>query len=114
MSRRYINADLLHRRSDQIIQVDVDTGNRLGVRRTVVDVQKRPGMILGTVSIDYEDYLVRQIGNTTEWYFCDQAGNRIKREFQIYNEQYRLNGIKRAEKMKRWKHVEKNDGKDIA
>lgn len=83
--RRIIDINLLTNRSQQSIQIDLYTGHRTAIVRTVKDVTTKAGITLGTVTIEHEDYTVRQIGRSNEWYFCDQDGNRIRKEFEKQN-----------------------------
>lgn len=83
--RRIIDINLLTTRSQQSIQIDLFTGNRTAIVRTVKDVTTKAGITLGTVTIEHEEYTVRQIGRSNEWYFCDQDGNRIRKEFDKQN-----------------------------
>jgi hypothetical protein len=86
--RRYIDTSLLYTRSDQLIQVDVYTGHRTTIKRTVRDLRRVQGMTLGTISENYVDYTVRQIGNGREWHFCDSEGKRVRQEFERSNQKW--------------------------
>ena len=83
--RRIIDINLLTNRSQQSIQIDLYTGHRTAIVRTVKDVTTKAGITLGTVTIEHQDYTVRQIGRTNEWYFCDANGQRIRQEFDKQN-----------------------------
>ncbi len=83
--RRIIDVNLLTNRSQQSIQVDLYTGNRTTIVRTVKDVVTKAGVTTGTITIEHQDYTVRQIGRSNEWYFCDAQGQRIRQEFDKQN-----------------------------
>ena len=83
--RRIIDINLLTNRSQQSIQIDLYTGHRTAIVRTVKDVTSKAGVTTGTVTIEHQDYVVRQIGRSNEWYFCDANGQRIKQEFEKQN-----------------------------
>ncbi len=83
--RRIIDINLLTNRSQQSIQIDLYTGHRTAIVRTVKDVTSKAGVTTGTITIEHQDYLVRQIGRTNEWYFCDANGQRIRQEFDKQN-----------------------------
>ena len=87
--RRIIDINLLTTRSQQSIQIDLYTGHRTAIVRTVKSVTTKAGITTGTITIEHEDYTVRQIGKTNEWYFCDQDGNRIRQEFDKQNNDWR-------------------------
>lgn len=87
--RRIIDINLLTNRSQQSIQIDLYTGHRTAIVRTVKDVTSKAGVTTGTITIEHQDYLVRQIGKSNEWYFCDQDGNRIRQEFDKQNNDWR-------------------------
>jgi len=87
--RRIIDINLLTTRSQQSIQIDLYTGHRTAIVRTVKSVTTKAGITTGTITIEHEDYTVRQIGKSNEWYFCDQDGNRIRQEFDKQNNDWR-------------------------
>ena len=87
--RRIIDINLLTTRSQQSIQIDLYTGHRTAIVRTVKSVTTKAGITTGTITIEHEDYTVRQIGRSNEWYFCDQDGNRIRKEFDKQNNDWR-------------------------
>lgn len=88
MSRRIIDINLQTSRSQQFVQVDIYTGHRITLRRTVHNVQTRQGHTIGTVTIDRMDYQVRRIGKTDEWFFCNEQGERIRQEFARFNAEW--------------------------
>jgi len=83
--RRIIDINLLTNRSQQSIQVDLYTGHRTTIIRTVKDVTAKAGVTTGTITIEHQDYTVRQVGKSNEWYFCDANGQRIRQEFDKQN-----------------------------
>jgi hypothetical protein len=83
--RRIIDINLLTNRSQQSIQVDLYTGHRTTIVRTVKDVVTKAGITTGTITIEHQDYTVRQVGKSNEWYFCDANGQRIRQEFDKQN-----------------------------
>ncbi len=83
--RRIIDVNLLTNRSQQSIQVDLYTGHRTTIVRTVKDVTTKAGITTGTITIEHQDYTVRQVGKSNEWYFCDANGQRIRKEFDKQN-----------------------------
>jgi len=83
--RRIIDINLLTNRSQQSIQVDLYTGHRTTIIRTVKDVVTKAGVTTGTITIEHQDYTVRQIGRSNEWYFCDANGQRVRQEFDKQN-----------------------------
>ena len=87
--RRIIDINLLTNRSQQSIQIDLYTGHRTAIVRTVKDVTTKAGVTTGTVTIEHQDYVVRQIGRSNEWYFCDANGQRVRQEFDKYNDHER-------------------------
>jgi hypothetical protein len=87
--RRIIDINLLTTRSQQSIQIDLFTGHRTAIVRTVKNVTTKGGVTTGTITIEHDDYQVRQIGKTNEWYFCDQNGQRVRQEFDKQNNDWR-------------------------
>jgi hypothetical protein len=87
--KRIIDINLLTNRSQQSIQIDLYTGHRTTIVRTVKDVTTKAGVTTGTITIEHQDYTVRQIGRSNEWYFCDANGQRIRQEFDKYNDHER-------------------------
>ncbi len=83
--KRIIDINLLTNRSQQSIQVDLYTGHRTTIVRTVKDVTTKAGVTTGTITIEHQDYTVRQVGKSNEWYFCDANGQRIRQEFDKQN-----------------------------
>jgi hypothetical protein len=83
--RRIIDINLLTNRSQQSIQVDLYTGHRTTIIRTVKDVVTKAGITTGTITIEHQDYTVRQVGKSNEWYFCDANGQRVRQEFDKQN-----------------------------
>jgi hypothetical protein len=83
--RRIIDINLLTNRSQQSIQVDLYTGHRTTIVRTVKDVTTKAGITTGTITIEHQDYTVRQVGKSNEWYFCDAQGQRVRQEFDKQN-----------------------------
>jgi len=83
--RRIIDINLLTNRSQQSIQVDLYTGHRTTIVRTVKDVVTKAGVTTGTITIEHQDYTVRQVGKSNEWYFCDAQGQRVRQEFDKQN-----------------------------
>jgi CDGSH-type Zn-finger protein len=65
--------------------VDLYTGHRTTIIRTVKDVTTKAGITTGTITIEHQDYTVRQVGKSNEWYFCDAHGQRIRKEFDKQN-----------------------------
>ena len=111
-SRRIIDINLLNNRTDQIIQVDIHTGHRSSTKRTVRDITHVRGMTFGTVSIEYTDYRVRQIGKTREWYFCDEQGNRVKRQFQKFNDDWDKAAPRHLERFRRRNETSSEGGSE--
>lgn len=87
--RRIIDINLLTTRSQQSIQIDLYTGHRTAIVRTVKSVTTKGGISTGTITIEHDDYLVRQIGKSNEWYFCDANGKRVRQEFDKQNNEWR-------------------------
>jgi hypothetical protein len=83
--KRIIDINLLTNRSQQSIQVDLYTGHRTTIIRTVKDVVTKAGVTTGTITIEHQDYTVRQVGKSNEWYFCDAQGQRVRQEFDKQN-----------------------------
>lgn len=95
--RRIIDINLLTTRSQQSIQIDLYTGHRTAIVRTVKSVTTKAGITTGTITIEHQDYTVRQIGRSNEWYFCDPDGNRIRKEFDKQNNDWRAYREKSSE-----------------
>lgn len=95
--RRIIDINLLTTRSQQSIQIDLYTGHRTAIVRTVKSVTTKAGITTGTITIEHEDYTVRQIGRSNEWYFCDANGQRVRQEFDKQNNEWRAYREKSSE-----------------
>lgn len=95
--RRIIDINLLTTRSQQSIQIDLYTGHRTAIIRTVKSVTTKAGITTGTITIEHEDYTVRQIGKSNEWYFCDANGQRVRQEFDKQNNDWRAYREKSSE-----------------
>lgn len=81
----------------QVVQIDTYTGHRISRgSMKIYDITTRDGYKIGLVNIyDQTGLLVRQIDRSwpdgrkfaycTDWFFCDQQGRRVRREFAEMN-----------------------------
>ena len=86
--------------TNQTIQIDTYTGHRITRGKIrIYDITKKDGYKIGLVNIyDQTGLLVRQIDRSwpdgkkfaycTDWFFCDENGQRVRREFAEMNQRW--------------------------